>query len=57
MYTHIINLGYMKCRYWERATSKYRSKCSCSLKHIARINTEDMSERKRFKGEKGITDI
>lgn len=51
---HIINLGYMKCRYWERATSKYRSKCSCSLKHIARINTEDMSERKRFKVRKEL---
>ena len=57
IYTHTINLGYMKCIYWERAKSKYRSKCSCSLKNIARINREDISKRKHFKGEKGITDI
>lgn len=28
----------------ERANGKYRSKCSCSLKNIARINTEDRVE-------------
>lgn len=43
--------------YRERAKSKDRAKSSCSWKSIARINREDISKRKHFKGKKGITDI
>ena len=60
MHTHTIYFGYMKYYiyiYRERVKSNDRAKSSCSWKSIARINREDISKRKHFKGEKGITDI